>query len=365
MSLGQGSVAGACCAAIVLLTAVSACSTRVRRFGDEGAGGGGSASASSAGGGSAGSAGEGGAASSAGGGSASSGGGGCEPGRQEACYGGPPATLNRGACRAGVKSCDEEGNGFGPCAGEVLPAAERCDTAEDEDCDGAANAGCAYARCADVPRGLPSGVYTLDLDGAGGDPEFPVVCDLETDGGGWALVYNSVGSAEGETLSFWDIPYAQRLGTKGEPALERNFYRGSLYLVGREYRDEIADIKGTVAEVMRATAEGIDTTTMKLLRPLHVSGDADVFFSHFLSGWSSGDHDGDTAPDNNCAIAALNVTQHYAQCWEYNLGADGDAPFDDGGWGPHLGTHVADQAGLANDNTRYTRVRRISRWTRW
>jgi hypothetical protein len=349
MLLGQGSVAGACCAAIVLLTAVSACSTRVRRFGDGDAGGGGSASASSAGEGA----------------SASSGGRACEPGRQETCYEGRPDTLNRGTCRAGIKICDEEGNGYGPCAGQALPTPERCDTAEDEDCDGVVNQGCAYARCADVPRGLPTGVYTLDLDGPGGDPEFPVVCDLETDGGGWALVYNSVGSAEGTTLSFWDIPYAERLGAKGEPALDRNFYRGSLYLVGREYRDEIEDVAGTVAEVMRATVKGIDTTTMKFLDPVQRSGDGNVFFAQFLSGWSSRDHDGDTAPDNNCADASLNVTQHYAQCWEYNLGADGDAPLDDGGWGPHLVTRIAEQVGLANDQTRYTRVRRISRWTRW
>ncbi len=325
---------------------------------DDGAGGGGSASASSAGGGSAGSAGEGGSASSAGGGSASSGGAGCEPGRQEACYGGPPDALNRGACRAGVKICDDEGNGYGPCAGEVLPAAERCDTAEDEDCDGAVNAGWPTPGAPTSPRraerrgfarsgrgrgrsGVPRGVRS-------GDGRRRVGARLQQrrfGGGNDAVVLGH--------------PVRRAARDQGRAGARAELLQGLLYLVGREYRDEIADIKGTVAEVMRATAEGIDTTTMKLLRPLHVSGDADVFFSHFLSGWSSGDHDGDTAPNNNCAVEALNVTQHYAQCWEYNLGADGDAPFDDGGWGPHLGTHIADQARLANDNTRYTRVRRI------
>lgn len=350
---GKGSVAGACCAAVVLLTAAPSCSTKVRRFGEAGEGG----SAASAGGGSAASAGEGG--SSAGGG-----GGGCEPGSQDVCYSGRPETLNRGACRSGVRVCDEEGNGYGSCAGQVLATPERCDTAEDEDCDGAVNNGCTYARCGDVPRGVPSGVYTLDVDGPGPEPELDAYCDLETDGGGWALLYNSVGSEAGKTLRFWDIPYAERLGTRGEPALGQNFYRGSLYAVGREYRDEIEDLEGNVEEVMRATAEGIDAETMKLVRPTHMTGSADIYVAHFFSGWSSHDHDADPHP-GNCALEHQNVTQHYAQCWEYNLGADGDAPFDDGGWGPHLATHVAERLGLASDGSPSTRVRRISRWTRW
>ncbi|WP_437670042.1 fibrinogen-like YCDxxxxGGGW domain-containing protein [Sorangium sp. So ce131] len=351
MMLGKGSIARACCAAVALLAAAPACSTKVRRFGDVGAGGGGGDSAT---------------ASAGGGGAGGEGGGGraCEPGSQDACYSGPPDTLNRGVCRSGVRACDGDGVGYTPCAGEVLPAEERCDTADDEDCDGLVNEGCRYARCGDVPPGSPSGVYLLDLDGAGPSPEFPVRCDLETDGGGWALVYNSVGSDEGTTLPFWAIPFEQRLGVKGEPSLDGNFYRGSLYFVGREYRDEIVDLEGTAMDVMRATAEGIDSATMKLVSPSHVSGDADIYFSHFFSGWSSPDFDGDPY-EESCAERYQNVTQHYAQCWAYNLGADGDEPLDDGGWGPHLAAHVAERIGLAGDGSRHTRVRRISRWTRW
>ncbi|HSN99706.1 MAG TPA: fibrinogen-like YCDxxxxGGGW domain-containing protein, partial [Candidatus Nanopelagicales bacterium] len=109
----------------------------------------------------------------------------------------------------------------------------------DDDCNGTANDSCAYAGCNDLPRGSPSGVYTLDLDGAGPDAPFGAYCDMETSGGGWALLFNSVGSPEGATTAFWNIPYADRFGVKGAPGLDSNFYGGSMYLYGLEYRDEI------------------------------------------------------------------------------------------------------------------------------
>ncbi|WP_437925153.1 hypothetical protein WMF37_39910 [Sorangium sp. So ce291] len=48
--------------------------------------------------------------------------------------------------QAGRSRCNEAGSGFGPCLGQVLPAAETCATEVDDDCDGAVNeegAGCA------------------------------------------------------------------------------------------------------------------------------------------------------------------------------------------------------------------------------
>jgi hypothetical protein len=35
--------------------------------------------------------------------------------------------------------------------------------------------------------GVPSGVYSIDPDGAAGDPPVSVVCDMTTEGGGWTL----------------------------------------------------------------------------------------------------------------------------------------------------------------------------------
>lgn len=79
-----------------------------------------------------------------GGGSAGSGGSGgggataCKAGEAVNCYGGPEGTEGVGICKAGMKTCDVSGAGYGPCVGEVLPGVEICSTAVDEDCDGMA-----------------------------------------------------------------------------------------------------------------------------------------------------------------------------------------------------------------------------------
>ncbi|WP_437496176.1 MopE-related protein [Sorangium sp. So ce1099] len=70
----------------------------------------------------------------------------CVPGTEVICYSGDLDTLGVGACEAGTARCRADGSGFGPCLGEVLPAAETCLTPADDDCDGQVNeegAGCA------------------------------------------------------------------------------------------------------------------------------------------------------------------------------------------------------------------------------
>ncbi|MBK8251668.1 MAG: SBBP repeat-containing protein [Polyangiaceae bacterium] len=63
----------------------------------------------------------------------------CVPGSTLECYSGPPETKDVGPCLGGVQVCNENGMGYGECVGEVLPAAETCDTVEDDDCDGKVN----------------------------------------------------------------------------------------------------------------------------------------------------------------------------------------------------------------------------------
>lgn len=63
------------------------------------------------------------------------GGGSCEPGTTEMCYSGPTGTAGIGLCRAGMRTCAD--NGFwGACVGEVTPASEVCTNGADDDCNG-------------------------------------------------------------------------------------------------------------------------------------------------------------------------------------------------------------------------------------
>ncbi|APR87236.1 Tryptophan synthase alpha chain [Minicystis rosea] len=85
----------------------------------------------------------------------------CTPGTTASCYSGPPGTEGVGNCVAGTKTCNDDGTGYGPCVGEVLPQPESCYTREDDDCNGQKNEGgdgcvCtpyATASCYDGPAG--------------------------------------------------------------------------------------------------------------------------------------------------------------------------------------------------------------------
>ncbi|WP_437663435.1 fibrinogen-like YCDxxxxGGGW domain-containing protein [Sorangium sp. So ce1182] len=286
------------------------------------------------------------------------------PETQELCYDGPPSTASAGACKTGIRTCNDEGTGYGPCEGQVQPADELCDTPVDESCDGRVNEGCVYPSCASVPAGSPSGVYLADPGAAGATEPAAIYCDMEVDGGGWTLLYSSIGSDEGTTMAFWDIPYLQRFSSKGEPSVDTNVYVGWLYLHGTEYRDEVEDSEGKVAQLFHARTTGVAPDTLRFKDPEIVSGDSDIYNAQFAAGWSSPDFDADTWTEN-CSAKYSRVTQHYGGCWVYNLGSDADSPVDDDGWGPHLHAPAARRLGLAADESGYTRVRRISRWVRW
>jgi hypothetical protein len=64
----------------------------------------------------------------------------CDPGSTCDCYSGAPGTANVGACKIGSETCNDEGSGWGECAGEVVPAVELVtgprEPMVDEDCDG-------------------------------------------------------------------------------------------------------------------------------------------------------------------------------------------------------------------------------------
>jgi hypothetical protein len=212
-----------------------------------------------------------------------------------------------------------------------------------------------------------SGVYYLKPDGSQASTAY---CDMETQGGGWALVYNSVLGTN--TTDFWNIPYAERLDRRGRPSLDSNFYDGSLYLYRKtefvsavQYMDIIEDLRGKSAIAFTAQVDGFNTGTMTFQNPQLLSGNAPIYAAQFASGWSAPDYDNDLYLGGQCATRYANVTQHYSACFYYSLGSDGEAAVEDGRVGPHLRSTIASALQLSSDGTDYTRVRRISRFVRW
>jgi hypothetical protein len=213
--------------------------------------------------------------------------------------------------------------------------------------------------------GAPSGVgWVQHPDGV--SPAFPVYCEQEIDGGGWAMLYNSVLREDGTTTAFWQFDYASRLGRMGTAAPDENYYHGALYLIGTEYIDVMTDLAGTTVIAARVSASGFDQASMAFIAPTQTEGNGAVFDSQFAAGWSAKNHDADTYT-GNCATMFSDVAQHYSACWNYNLGSDADTPVLDGGVGPHVNNTVLGALGLVlqPDGGSYSRVSRIARFTRW
>lgn len=60
----------------------------------------------------------------------------CNPGETQSCYQGAAGTEGVGTCVGGTQTCKDDGSGYGPCVGQVLPVKEICANGLDEDCNG-------------------------------------------------------------------------------------------------------------------------------------------------------------------------------------------------------------------------------------
>jgi hypothetical protein len=60
----------------------------------------------------------------------------CAPGLARDCYTGADGTLGVGVCRLGQQVCLDDGSGWGPCAGEIVPEAQESCNGLDDDCNG-------------------------------------------------------------------------------------------------------------------------------------------------------------------------------------------------------------------------------------
>lgn len=109
----------------------------------------------------------------------------CAPGSAIACYDGPAPALGVGLCAAGTAACNAEGTAYGPCAGQVTPAAPDCAGSADEDCDGAP--GChGQARWTALLPFVGDPIFAVAADGsasvAPADPEPLILVRLGSDG---------------------------------------------------------------------------------------------------------------------------------------------------------------------------------------
>ncbi len=119
----------------------------------------------------------------------------CQPGTIEECYSGPSGTKGVGECKAGKRTCSDEGK-WGECKGEVTPTSESCD-GKDNDCDSNVDNNCGTT----CTEGQTRSCYT----GAEGTQDVgPCKAGTETCGadGSW-------GQCEGQVL-----PVPENCGTK-------------------------------------------------------------------------------------------------------------------------------------------------------
>ena len=102
----------------------------------------------------------------------------CRPGIEEDCYTGAEGSLGRGACKAGRRTCNDDGT-LGECIGQVVPTAEACNSIDD-DCDGIVDNGferdgalCEFANAKGACR--TQGKWHCSADGKTSECDAPIV----------------------------------------------------------------------------------------------------------------------------------------------------------------------------------------------
>jgi hypothetical protein len=199
----------------------------------------------------------------------------CEPGSQRACYSGPAGTENVGICTGGVETCEPDGQGYGACAGEVVPQREVCANGFDEDCTGVADNDpgdldgdgytlCEGGDCCELgescgadPEDVNPGAFEVVANGVdddcfAGDAVAPVTCSLGADYDATGIeMANAMEICESTTpdVAEWGILSAQLLRVDGAAIDARQA------AVLQDY--------GPILPIAGATVAGISSSVMR------------------------------------------------------------------------------------------------------
>lgn len=104
----------------------------------------------------------------------------CDPGKKVDCYTGSDGTEGIGPCKTGIKTCNNNGIGYGSCEGEVKPAKDDCTDNLDNDCNGKKNDGFGSegAGCVCIPNTSEClDEYSLIICNNDGTAFVDVLCD--------------------------------------------------------------------------------------------------------------------------------------------------------------------------------------------
>lgn len=151
------------------------------------------------------------------------------------------------------------------CGGACAPCGRGSGCEVGGDCESSfCNAGtCAVpASCLKIIQSKPqaeSGLYDVDVDGDGGEAEFQVYCEMETDGGGWTLVQRTVWDAAKTAPLLTDYPTWHGM-TIGSPS------PGDGYRLAGKHWQSLNVVKGhMLAHALRKAGDGTSCAPLRYL----------------------------------------------------------------------------------------------------